>query len=314
MEVRKSRVTDFVSHVTKELMEKKRSLLLLKLVLLFAAVLAATGCQTRLQQLQHAKPSGNDYTIALAQEYLAFAESEADQYDWIDSHHFALKGLRAAAGEAVMPDAVSEWDIKPEIQLAVLQARGYLIDVVESRLVKSKGAEVARAQVLFDCWLEQQEEGWQDEDIRGCREGFYDELDVLYAELYPKAVIEERVISKVKTKPGEAPGPYRIFFGFNQAKLDANANEVVNKAVADLRQLPSFTIMLNGYADKTGNAEYNMQLSKKRAMAVKKALVSAGVDEGTVQIFAFGEAAPANHKKNSKRDHRVVEIIVQFNE
>lgn len=306
-------MTEKIWHVKTMVMEKKYSLLILKIVVLVAAVLAAAGCQTRLQQLQNMPLSGSEYHVALAQEYLAFAESEADQYDWVDSRHFAMKGLNAASGMEVQPENLSRWDIKGDIKPAILQARGYLMDVLKSPLTETKGEAVARAQVLFDCWLEQQEEAWQEEDIKSCREGFYDELDVLYAELYPKAVIAEPVVERVDTPLAVAPGPFRVYFGFNKTSLDANAKEVIHRAVSDLRSLPKFTIMLNGYADNTGKAAYNMKLSKKRALEVKKALVDAGVDEDVILVFAFGEASPSKDKKNLKRDNRVVEIVVELN-
>ncbi len=294
-------------------MERTKSVLVLKIVVVLAALLSLAACQTRLQQLQGLEPVGTPFAVALAQEYLAFAESEADQYDWVDSRHFAIKGLEAGYGKNVRPDTISQWDIPADIQPAIAQARGYLMEVLTSQLIETEATEAARAQVLFDCWLEQQEENWQEEDIKGCREGFYDVLDVLYAKLYPAAKIEEREVSKVETMPAEAPGPFNIYFGFNKTSLDANAQEVLHKAVQDLRSLPKFTITLNGYADKSGKQSYNMQLSKKRALAVKKALVDAGVDEDTILIFAFGEAAPVSDKKKLSRDARVVEMLVELN-
>lgn len=57
-----------------------------------------------------------------------------------------------------------------------------------------------------------------------------------------------------------------------------------------LKENPKEKIVIAGYADKdTGTAEYNMQLSERRAEAVKNQLVNEyGVDSGRLQIKAFG--------------------------
>jgi OOP family OmpA-OmpF porin len=265
---------------------------------------------TSLQKLQHLEPVGTPFAVRLAQEYLAFAESEADQYDWRSSRHFALKGLDVAYGKQVEPENVKDWDIKNDLHPAFDQGREYLMDVLKSELVVTHSQEVAKAQMMYDCWIEQQEENWQSEDIAACRDGFYEVIDVLYAKLYPEPVEEEeQILEQV-----QAPGPYRIYFGLNQNKLDANAREIIRKVIAEVRNLPSFTVNLNGYTDKSGNPSHNLKLSKRRALQVKQALVDAGVDESKLLIFAFGDNLMPSMQALPAKDVRYVEILIELNE
>jgi outer membrane protein OmpA-like peptidoglycan-associated protein len=45
-----------------------------------------------------------------------------------------------------------------------------------------------------------------------------------------------------------------------------------------LKAYPEMTITIEGYTDANGAAEYNYKLSERRAVAVKNALVNAGID------------------------------------
>lgn len=279
-----------------------------------------SGCQTNLQKLQKLQPVGVPFSVALTQEYLAFAESEADQYDWSDSSYFAKKGIDIGYGTLRKPEKLEDWDIPKDVLPTLVQARSYLMEVLDSGVTATRPQQAAQAQVMFDCWVEQQEEAWQEDDIQACREGFYNVLDKLYAQMYPSKSRDKLKEDAEKARKAvsqaakmEAPGPYDIYFGFNKTKLDKNAKEVIYKVIADLRKLPNFQITLNGYADRSGRPAYNMQLSKKRALGVKKMLEDAGVDGKRVTIFAFGETAPRKPTKDgrSSHDNRLVEVVVE---
>lgn len=84
-------------------------------------------------------------------------------------------------------------------------------------------------------------------------------------------------------------------FKFNSAELTDEA-----RATLDSEIVPSLlkvgelrTVHVSGHADRLGNAEYNQQLSEKRADALRAYLVAKGVDESKIEIFSYGQTLPA---------------------
>ncbi|BDU37087.1 outer membrane porin F [Vibrio nigripulchritudo ATCC 27043] len=53
---------------------------------------------------------------------------------------------------------------------------------------------------------------------------------------------------------------------------------------------PETSIELQGFASKTGNAEHNLDLSKRRAKAVREALISYGVSHTRIKTIGFGDS------------------------
>ena len=53
--------------------------------------------------------------------------------------------------------------------------------------------------------------------------------------------------------------------------------------------------IVTGHTDTAGDAAYNIDLSQRRANAVRDALLAAGInsDRARVEIFAEGESSPA---------------------
>lgn len=80
---------------------------------------------------------------------------------------------------------------------------------------------------------------------------------------------------------------YYIFFRVNSATIDPLQQAEVELVARTMAENTDATCDVKGYASKDGNAAYNQRLSEKRADAVKKALVKAGVAED--KITAEGE-------------------------
>lgn len=151
------------------------------LVLLLAAASLA-GCSTySLQKLRQITPAGTPFQNALARFYMDFATQEEKEYDWPDSWHFADKGLMLAYGKEMPPEELAEWNIPQEVQPLMEKARASLMAVLTPENMQARPDDAARAQYFFDCWVEQQEENWQLEDIAYCRDGLQTALITLGA-------------------------------------------------------------------------------------------------------------------------------------
>ncbi|MEM7384298.1 MAG: OmpA family protein [Verrucomicrobiota bacterium] len=77
-----------------------------------------------------------------------------------------------------------------------------------------------------------------------------------------------------------------IYFGFDSYRVAPSEQPKVQQ----LAQVARGTlIIIAGHTDSSGTLEYNRQLGERRAMAVRKSLLSQGVPPGNVQTISYGE-------------------------
>lgn len=85
----------------------------------------------------------------------------------------------------------------------------------------------------------------------------------------------------------------RVFFGFNASTLDEKAKGQLDawatalKAQGELAEL-----RVEGHADKVGGSGYNLELSRRRAEAVRKGLIARGIRGGIIRVVGFGFDRP----------------------
>jgi outer membrane protein OmpA-like peptidoglycan-associated protein len=81
-------------------------------------------------------------------------------------------------------------------------------------------------------------------------------------------------------------------------------------------EFPDTELMIEGHTDSTGDDNYNMKLSKRRADAVASYIKSKGVAANRFKVEAFGETRPRfeNNTKEGQAKNRRVEIGVAANE
>jgi OmpA-OmpF porin, OOP family len=277
------------------------------LLCLLAILGGVSACTTgSLQQLRRTTPTGNAFNAALSQLYLAFSESEAKQYDWWNSKYFAEKGLKAVYGHDTQPENLADWDIDAPFLPELTTAREELMKVLTPEHTEAQPDVAAHAQFFYDCWVEQQQEAWQEDDITSCREGFYRSVKTLIGTPEPVVEVEPMIFSS----------SYIVFFAWNQALLSAEAIGVIDTVASDLLAAPddNYEVILNGHADSSGNAEYNLKLSQKRAEAVKAALVQRGIAAERIQYYAFGESDPRIPTADGVRERANRRVEIFFNQ
>ncbi len=62
-----------------------------------------------------------------------------------------------------------------------------------------------------------------------------------------------------------------------------------SKAAAYLAAHPNIRIVIGGYCDDRGSAEYNLALGENRANAAKTALVNAGINASRIRVVSYGK-------------------------
>ena len=79
------------------------------------------------------------------------------------------------------------------------------------------------------------------------------------------------------------------FFDYDSYDLRPDAQAAAVKAAAYLVAHPDIRIVIGGYCDDRGSAEYNLALGENRANAAKSALVSAGVAPARIRVVSYGK-------------------------
>jgi OOP family OmpA-OmpF porin len=265
-----------------------------------AALGLLAGCVSNIEEVGKAKGTGSAFTQALTEEYKSFVAEEHDEYDWAAADYFARKGLTAAAGTAVPPEDPATYDLG-DAAGEIAAARQRLIAALDNGGRDNKPAVAARAQVRFDCWVHEQDEGWQKDEIAACKNDLMAALD----ELEKKEAVAQ---------PGTmAPGNYTVYFDFDKAVINAAGQQVINQVLADARMHPPSSVSVTGHTDTVGPADYNMALGLRRADAVRTALISGGVpaDKITVASRGFTDLAVPTGPNVREAKNRRAEIILQ---
>jgi OOP family OmpA-OmpF porin len=108
--------------------------------------------------------------------------------------------------------------------------------------------------------------------------------------------------------------PAASLFAFDSDELNAEGKSAIEEYRKQLRPELSeaYAGIIIGHTDSTGNAEYNMGLSKRRAQAVADYLISTGVDASKLRIVGRGMNDPiaSNETEEGRALNRRVDIIV----
>ncbi|MCZ4281909.1 OmpA family protein [Kiloniella laminariae] len=279
--------------------------------ILVAGVASVTlsACADLYKDASNAEPTGSSFTRELYKGYVGLAGDERAEQDWTDSDLFANKALAAADGNAVAPEELANWDLDAAFIDELGSARGRLMNALNNGAADQAPTSAAHAQVMFDCWIQEQEENIQPDHIAGCRDGFLAAMEKVDAALAPKAAAPAPAPA-----PVAMPDPYFIYFDFNSADLTDDAQVETSVIAATIQKLSPSKVIVAGHADTSGDADYNQTLAGKRAAAVAAALTGHGVSADHIQSHVLGENAPAVNTGDGVaevKNRRVVVTLVK---
>ncbi len=266
-----------------------RNTLKLMALAALAGVLAACGTA----DIEGMQVKGPAFNKGLYDGYLSLAKSEYDEDDWSDGAKFGDRAVASAEGSPPGPEAIAARKLPKRTVADLTSARGKLVSALNRGAAGKDPVNAALAQVMFDCWMQEQEEDLQPDHIANCRTQF------------------ETAMARVDAalgKPAQAT-KFVVYFDFNSVKLSRNARTVIDMVKGETRK--GAKVFVAGFTDRAGSSDYNKVLATKRSKAVSSALVKAGI-KSAIETAAYGEKQNAVATKDGVRErlNRRVEISV----
>ena len=269
---------------------------------LIAGMFLLAGCTGQeLYGAQKVTPTGSEFSKNLYHGYIGLSESEYAEGDYIDSDQFALRAVTAGADGDVLPEEIDSRGLPADHVAELTEARSKLMTVINTGSARKMPADTAQAQIMFDCWMQEQEENWQPDDIAACRDGFY----TAYNKIAPAP--------QTAAKPKAQKIRFVVYFENNKADLDDSARAVLAEAQEAAKKLGDVAVTIDGNADTVGATDYNLKLSALRAEAVAKVLGTGEIATTTIVTNAHGETRPAvvTADEIAEPRNRRVEILIE---
>jgi len=292
------------------------------------ALLFLGGCAgMELEKARSIEPGGDRFEQALNSGYIDLSSSEFDEGDYQDSDAFALRAEGAATGKPSAPEAVAARGLPADAVDDLAAARARLMAAFEKGARDKLPDEAARAQVMYECWMEEQEENFQPEDIAACRGGFETAMIRIETALAPKPVAAAPApapspapapppapvaAAEPVPAPKPPPGPFVLMFDFDSAKIEGVSQEVIDRIAAAAKAYGPAKIELAAHTDRAGSDAYNDRLAEMRALAVKMALAQKGVPVPLMDVRVFGERKVPVATPDGVPEERNRVVIVTF--
>jgi outer membrane protein OmpA-like peptidoglycan-associated protein len=105
-----------------------------------------------------------------------------------------------------------------------------------------------------------------------------------------------------------------VYFEWDRSDLNAEAQETISAALDRARQCNISAARVVGHTDTSGSAEYNQDLSERRAGVVRDALVAGGLSASATTMEARGESDLARATPDGVREplNRRTAVTITF--
>jgi outer membrane protein OmpA-like peptidoglycan-associated protein len=105
----------------------------------------------------------------------------------------------------------------------------------------------------------------------------------------------------------------KVLFDYNMASIKYSSYPLLNQVINTLKACHITKLEIAGHTDNLGNESYNLQLSKRRAEAVKRYFVKKGIDRNLLEAQGYGEINPvaSNATSEGRAENRRIEFIVK---
>ena len=103
----------------------------------------------------------------------------------------------------------------------------------------------------------------------------------------PAPVPEKQAAIEDETPPS-LQSPLYIYYGPDDEGIPSEANAILERVAQYMQANPSTRLRIRGYTDATGNRDYNLQISLKRALAVQAHFIDQGIEAERISAEGLG--------------------------
>jgi outer membrane protein OmpA-like peptidoglycan-associated protein len=109
------------------------------------------------------------------------------------------------------------------------------------------------------------------------------------------------------------PAKYILYFFLDSIGLKPDSRASIEEIIAEIEKRASTDIEVIGHTDRSGDEEFNMALSRRRAERVRDMLVAAGIAPAAIRVAFHGEGNPLVQTADNIYEprNRRVEVIVR---
>ena len=278
----------------------------MKTVLKTGAVCAATvmlaACANtyEVDTVAMMEAKGDAFAQALHKRYVERAQFEVGEGNWGSVGFFNSRAKMAAMGEAVAVQAPARRHLKVDAG-AIASAYGDLTAALKTNAPQTTPDACARAQTWFEHWMEQAEEGHQDDHIAWTRGE------------YMKAIEECQGAKPMAMPMADMPAPLIVYFAHDSADVTGAVEALIERAVEAAKAAGATRAVLIGHTDRSGADGYNMTLSLARVNAVAQSLMTHSRGMLETATSHAGETSPqvATADGVKERMNRRVEVVFE---
>jgi len=226
----------------------------------------------QLGPIESSPGQGSAFAQDLHKDYIQLARIFQHHGFLSEALFWGDKSAKAGTGVEVPWENVDAQGLPPTALAQAKTDEAKLKAAIADGAKTSDPADLAMAQVSFDCMIRDWCPPIYGDILKGCRERF-----------------DEAMARLTKPKMEPPAADYWIYFDFNKYNIRADAAAILDKAVAAIKDMGSKSVVLTGHTDTVGTIPYNLALSIKRANSAKAYLVQHGVPAGSIITIGKGK-------------------------
>jgi len=133
--------------------------------------------------------------------------------------------------------------------------------------------------------------------------------------------LEEMSLNRVRSYPANISVPnspccdntvLSLNFRTGSSAIEAHYEEQLTSLIKIAEQMPTASVEITGYADRNGNPELNLRLSRERSNSVKQFFNNRGIQNSSIKTIAHGETKPLHTTQNFESDFFDRRVIVRL--
>jgi OmpA-OmpF porin, OOP family len=142
--------------------------------------------------------------------------------------------------------------------------------------------------------------------------------DYVYESMYiaqDDSVFEQPATVNMEIQQVQVGKSYKlndIYYEYDSDRLTEHSLRVIEEFVIFLNENPGIHVAIHGHTDNVGGAEYNKELSERRAKSVYDYLITLGIQSGRMSYAGFGFETPVatNDTAEGRALNRRTEFVI----